>query len=89
MAGNVWEWTRSIWGITYDVPEFTYPYDLTNAKDREDLTADGDVNRILRGGAYSSSESSYRTAARANDSPNDRDPVYGFRVVVLLPISSK
>ena len=27
MAGNVWEWTRSLWGENWTKLEFGYPYD--------------------------------------------------------------
>ena len=39
VAGNVWEWTSSLWGTDVNKPEFGYPYD---AKDgRENLNAAG------------------------------------------------
>src|SRR3989304_3513089 len=37
MSGNVWEWTRSLWGEDWEKPTFTYPYDPNDG--REDLNA--------------------------------------------------
>ncbi len=50
MSGNVWEWTLSNWGRSGVVPEFSYPYD--NSDGRENVLADREVRRIVRGGAY-------------------------------------
>jgi formylglycine-generating enzyme required for sulfatase activity len=50
MGGNVWEWTRSLWGEAWLKPEFNYPYDPKDG--RENLTAPGSVLRVLRGGAF-------------------------------------
>jgi formylglycine-generating enzyme required for sulfatase activity len=50
MSGNVWEWTRSLWGKDWDKPHFRYPYEAGGG--REDLGAGVDVLRVLRGGAY-------------------------------------
>ncbi|MGZ8250190.1 SUMF1/EgtB/PvdO family nonheme iron enzyme, partial [Methylomagnum sp.] len=30
MAGNVWEWTRSLWGRDFSKPDFAYPYEPTD-----------------------------------------------------------
>ncbi len=50
VAGNVWEWTSSLWGKDASKPEFGYPYD---AKDgRENLSAPDTVPRVLRGGSF-------------------------------------
>jgi formylglycine-generating enzyme required for sulfatase activity len=45
MAGNVWEWTRSLY--------LDYPYDPADPK-REDLMAGDDVSRVVRGGSWDS-----------------------------------
>jgi len=52
MAGNVWEWTRSLWGEDYSEPEFKYPYDPGDG--RENLEASDDVDRVLCGGSWGS-----------------------------------
>lgn len=70
MAGNVWEWTRSV--------DADYPYDPTDG--REDLAAGG--ARVLRGGAFSFESSFARCAARDWSVPGNGDRRVGFRVVV-------
>jgi formylglycine-generating enzyme required for sulfatase activity len=81
MSGNVWEWTRSLWGKDWDKP-IGFPYDPHDG--REDPVASGP--RVLRGGAYFGGSSFVRCAVRAWDDAS-RDGYVGFRVV-LLPFSS-
>ena len=50
LSGNVWEWTRSLWGKDMQKPEFTYPYS-DRLQERENLKADRNIYRILRGGS--------------------------------------
>jgi formylglycine-generating enzyme required for sulfatase activity len=80
MAGNVSEWTRSLWGADRTKLDFDYPY---NPRDgREDLEASG--FRVLRGGGWRGSSSKYffRCASRGRLAPSDRYPEYGFRVAI-------
>jgi formylglycine-generating enzyme required for sulfatase activity len=71
MAGNVWEWTRSLYR--------DYPYDSDDG--REDLEAGG--SRVLRGGAFYSFTRNVRCAVRnLGYSPSVRGRDFGFRVVV-------
>jgi formylglycine-generating enzyme required for sulfatase activity len=70
MAGNVWEWTRSL--------KKSYPYTLDDG--REDLEASG--ARVLRGGAFANSEGGVRCAYRNTDYPGSWHGARGFRVVV-------
>ncbi len=83
MAGNVWEWTRSLWGEE-DKPEFTYPYDPQDG--RENLEAADSVFRVLRGGSFSSVQDLARCAFRGWNYPPNRNRNLGFRVVVV-PVS--
>jgi formylglycine-generating enzyme required for sulfatase activity len=81
MAGNVWEWTRSLWGTGWSEPDFGYPYDSEDG--REDLEAGNGVPRVVRGGAFPYTELDVRCAYRSNGSlPFIRYWLYGFRVVV-------
>jgi serine/threonine-protein kinase len=81
MAGNVWEWTRSLWGENWGTPEFGYPYDPKDG--REDVTAGDKTCRVLRGGAFNSSSGNVRCAYRNGNHPNGRGRNSGVRLVVF------
>jgi len=69
MAGNVWEWTRSL--------SKSYPYDPVDG--REDLEAEG--ARVLRGGSFLNVSRSVRCAVRVRYYPGDWFRDGGFRVI--------
>jgi formylglycine-generating enzyme required for sulfatase activity len=79
MIGNVWEWTRSLWGRELRRATFTYPYEPNDG--RENLDAASDVRRILRGASYLANIEAARGAARYRYSPRNFFPSVGFRVV--------
>jgi formylglycine-generating enzyme required for sulfatase activity len=81
MAGNVWEWTRSLWGKDWSKPEFKYPYLLNDAK-REKIDAGDGPLRVVRGGSWSSNSDDARCAVRNGDRAGNRDGSLGFRVVL-------
>jgi serine/threonine-protein kinase len=70
MAGNVWEWTSSLYK--------GYPYDPADG--REDLGAEG--VRVLRGGSWGSEFRWARCAARVRDNAYDGLANFGLRVVL-------
>ena len=72
MSGNVWEWTRSLWGNKY-------PYDPHDG--REKLDAPDNVGRVIRGGAFNYDSSALRCAYRRRHRPDYRDRRYGFRLL--------
>jgi formylglycine-generating enzyme required for sulfatase activity len=80
MAGNVWEWTLSLWGKDREKPDFKYPYDSEDG--REDVKAGDDNLRVLRGGAFNAKECVVRCAARDRLNPNTHGRNGGFRVCV-------
>ncbi len=80
MAGNVWEWTRSLWGEDLDKPSFKYPYDPADG--REDLDAPDSIFHVVRGGSFDYDARYARCAFRLRGIPNYFDWHYGFRVVV-------
>jgi len=80
MAGNVWEWTGSLWGKDWEKPKYRYPYDPADG--RENLDASDGVLRVLRGGSWDSGRSSARCSYRDWVLPNFSSDDYGFRVVV-------
>jgi len=80
MSGNVWEWTRSLWGPDFGKPQFKYPYVPTDG--REDTKAGDTVLRVLRGGAAHDSPDHVRCAVRYRELPADPYIDVGFRVVL-------
>ena len=83
MVGNVWEWTRSLWGKDLFEPEFGYPYQSDDPK-REDLRVGNDMLRVVRGGSWNDDRDFARCAVRGRYRPAYRDLDLGFRVVVVL-----
>ena len=81
MIGNVWEWTRSLWGTDFQKPDFAYPYDLADAN-REALDAGGEVLRVVRGGSWFNPRVDARCAYRGRFLPDARYHDLGFRVVL-------
>jgi formylglycine-generating enzyme required for sulfatase activity len=80
MSGNVWEWTRSLWGTSFEKASFNCPYKFGDAK-RENLQAPDDVLRVLRGGSFDVSENYLRAASRYGCAPDNRYDDFGFRLV--------
>jgi formylglycine-generating enzyme required for sulfatase activity len=80
MSGNMWEWTRSLWGGDIRTAVFKYPYDAADG--REDLNASRDARRVLRGGSWGNYRGYARCAYRLGLGPDDRADHVGFRVVV-------
>lgn len=73
MSGNVWEWTRTLWGKKYK-----YPYHMDDG--REELGSSG--SRVLRGGSWRDDPNVLRCAYRINGFPYFRGDFDGFRVCV-------
>ncbi|MDQ3773684.1 MAG: formylglycine-generating enzyme family protein [Pseudomonadota bacterium] len=81
IIGNVWEWTRSLWGKDLWDPDFVYPYEPDDPN-REDLEAGNDVSRAVRGGAWRDVRDYARCACREGGRPDGRSGIVGFRVVL-------
>ena len=73
MAGNVWEWTRSL-------EDFKYPYVAGDG--RENLQAGEDMRRVVRGGSWGDDQDGARAAFRSNLPSSFRGYFLGLRVVV-------
>ena len=79
MLGNVWEWTRSVFG--------EYPYPMDDPQ-RENPDAGDRVSRVVRGGSWVNTAGNARCAFRYWFLPDDRDDDLGFRVVLRsAPVS--
>lgn len=79
MAGNVWEWTRSLWGANLEQPDFNYPYDPLDG--RENSEASDTVLRVVRGGGFRSSIEVVGCTHRDRPQPNHPNYGLGFRVI--------
>jgi iron(II)-dependent oxidoreductase len=83
MAGNIWEWTRSLWGKNLREPDFKYPYHFDD--ERENESAGSSVYRVLRGGSFLNDGERARCAYRHRNLPDRGDGLNeGFRVAVSL-----
>lgn len=81
MAGNAWEWTRSLWGKGWSLPDFQYPYEPQDG--REDVKAGEESYRVVRGGSFYLGEGGVRCASRFRDFPSSQSRFGGFRVAVV------
>ena len=72
LAGNMWEWTCSLWKA--------YPYDPNDG--RENLAASDEERCVLRGGAFWDVHRFVRCAVRHGDHARYFHYFVGFRVVV-------
>ncbi len=80
MAGHVWELTLSLWGRCAPVPQFEYPYDPQDG--REKFEASPRLQRVLRGGSFMDDRYAARCAFRHACYPLFRNCNVGFRVVI-------
>jgi formylglycine-generating enzyme required for sulfatase activity len=80
LAGNVREWTQSLWGTKPGKPDFRYPYAASDG--REDLEAAENVRRVLRGGGFNSNPRIVLCVSRRRYDLHSRLKYVGFRVVV-------
>ncbi len=78
MSGNVWEWTRSLWGKNPLKPTYVYPYSK-RMLERENLDTAKYMLRVKRGGSFNYGPGYTRCAYR---SWYDRIGGGGFRVAV-------
>jgi len=78
LSGNVWEWTRTLWGLDWNKPDFGYPYKAQDG--REDLQASENGLCVLRGGTCWGGPQSMRCASRYRSVGHVVS--VGFRVVV-------
>ena len=81
MSGNVWEWTRSVWGA------YPYPTDEAGLAEREYLEVREGVRRVRRGGAFFSSPRSARCTVRLGSGPYPHGGGMGCRAVLRLTTS--
>jgi formylglycine-generating enzyme required for sulfatase activity len=81
LAGNVWEWTRSLWGEDEYIVRYPYPY---RPLDGREAKVEGALNqlRVLRGASYANYRRYARCATRRSPLPVLRSSVRGFRLAL-------
>lgn len=80
MAGNVWEWTTTLYFNAHGEP-YVYPYVPTDG--REATPINGPAYHVLRGGSYLNDSRYVRSAFRGVDESAQAQKGYGFRIVIL------
>ena len=81
LVGNVSEWTRTLWGKTEWMAEFTYPYNRVDG--RENLEASASTARVLRSGNWRSEKTWLRCSTRSGNYPDYRFvKIGGFRICI-------
>jgi formylglycine-generating enzyme required for sulfatase activity len=85
LSGNVWEWTRSLWGPLSWTPKFGYPYDGQRTE-RENIEAPDTTCRVARGGSFDYPVRSCRAANRSKGLPRYTYRNTGFRLAVTRAI---
>ncbi len=71
LAGNVWEWTSSLYR--------PYPYDPTDGREETVSAYRADPARVVRGGSWRYSANYLRASLRYRYTPDYRDDNIGFR----------
>ena len=84
MAGNVQEWTATLWGSDLKINDYPYPYRTDDG--REALAAGYGQQRVYcihRGGSYRDNPDKIRATARSASDPESKIKWRGFRVVLV------
>ncbi len=81
IAGNVWEWTNSIWGKNWHQPDFPYKVNRRLLNDPGEIP--DDVICVIRGGSYESDTRLVRCAHRGRELPIIQRAGLGFRVALI------
>lgn len=81
MLGNTREWTSTLWGTDYRIPDYPYPYQLD---EREESDAMDDVLRVTRSCHFKDGQPQMGSALRQCYGPTNKNAYRGFRVVLTL-----
>jgi formylglycine-generating enzyme required for sulfatase activity len=81
-AGNVWEWTSTMWGLERLHPQFGPPYRADDGRERLQPIRPFREFRVCRGGSYRESAERVACAARDRRQANMRNSDCGFRIAM-------
>jgi formylglycine-generating enzyme required for sulfatase activity len=82
MAGNVMEWTSTMWGTRRGEPRFRPPYRADDGRESPAPAEPFRELRICRGGSFRDSAARATGFARSVHAADDHDVSLGFRVAV-------
>lgn len=86
MVGNVRQWTCTLWGEKRIPPDSTFAYPWKDDR-RNDLSANRQIRRVVRGCSFKDNVHLLRCSARSGQIPDDpglSEARHGFRVVMLV-----
>jgi iron(II)-dependent oxidoreductase len=86
MVGNILQWTGTLWGADRFSPDMAYRYPWRD-DERNNLTANREIRRVIRGSAMKDPVASLRCSARRSESPDQRGfrgARMGFRVIMNI-----
>ncbi|NJN94208.1 MAG: formylglycine-generating enzyme family protein [Anaerolineales bacterium] len=81
MAGNIWEWTSSIWGKDAIKPDFKYPYRPDDGRENLGIGIQ-ETRRVVKGGSFDYNEDDARCAVRYRSRPISKGDYRGFRLAM-------
>jgi formylglycine-generating enzyme required for sulfatase activity len=84
MAGNVWEWTSTMWGTERGQPEFGPPFVVGDGRDRLEPATPFRELRICRGGSFQEPADRVTCTVRGRQPADARDNRRGFRVALTI-----
>lgn len=82
LAGNVGEWTSTLWGRQKARDPYAYPYRAEDG--REDPSCDGGVHRVVRGGSWAIGALDSRCQIRNDQHAYNRNTAIGFRLALSV-----
>lgn len=81
-VGNVRQWTCSLWGPNFLVPDAKYSYPWKNDR-RNDVEVNSQIRRIVRGSSFKAEKSDLRCTVRKGELPEAWVAGVGFRVIMI------
>ena len=81
LVGNVRQWTCTLWGELQSKPDPAFAYPWNEDDQRNDVDANGQIRRVLRGSSFKSSVASMRCSTRMGQMPSSTNG-YGFRIAM-------
>jgi len=81
MCGNLWVWTRSLWGDSPQKPDYGHPYARSNIKERIDVQ--DETIHSVRGGSYGYSGMCCQIGYRGWEYPKVTSWDLGVRLVIV------